>query len=99
MDSRQEALTIMQALSEAGYEALFVGGAVRDSLLGLEPKDYDIGTNATPAQVKEVIATLNPIGFKYVLSPEAEKFNRALTSLVSAPSGEVLEVTTYRTEL
>jgi len=99
MDSRQEALTIMQALSEAGYEALFVGGAVRDSLLGLEPKDYDIGTNATPAQVKEVIATLNPIGFKYVLSPEAEKFNRALTSLVSAPSGEVMEVTTYRSEL
>ena len=43
--------SILNALNAAGYEAYVVGGAVRDLLLGREPGDYDITTNARPEQV------------------------------------------------
>lgn len=45
---------IIATLNEAGFEAYIVGGGVRDSLLGLQPKDFDAVTNATPNQIKEV---------------------------------------------
>jgi poly(A) polymerase len=41
-----------QTLQEAGFKAFVVGGAVRDLLLGVKPKDFDIATNATPEEVK-----------------------------------------------
>jgi poly(A) polymerase len=47
-------LDVIDALTKAGYEAYIVGGGVRDLMLGLNPKDYDAVTNATPAQIKEV---------------------------------------------
>lgn len=47
-------LKVIRRLHHAGYEAYVVGGAVRDLLLDIEPKDYDLSTNATPEQVKEV---------------------------------------------
>jgi poly(A) polymerase len=47
-------LDVLYTLSRNGYEAYLVGGCVRDLLLGLEPKDFDIVTNATPDQVKGV---------------------------------------------
>jgi len=47
-------LDVIDALTKAGYEAYIVGGGVRDLILGLNPKDFDAVTNATPAQVKEV---------------------------------------------
>ncbi|WP_374665853.1 polynucleotide adenylyltransferase PcnB [Acinetobacter sp.] len=47
-------LDVIDALTKAGYEAYIVGGGVRDLMLGLNPKDYDAVTNATPSQVKEV---------------------------------------------
>jgi tRNA nucleotidyltransferase/poly(A) polymerase len=43
---------VVRTLKQAGYEAYIVGGAVRDLLLGLRPKDFDVATNATPEQVK-----------------------------------------------
>ncbi|KAA3641816.1 MAG: polynucleotide adenylyltransferase PcnB, partial [Proteobacteria bacterium] len=45
---------IIRKLTNAGYEAYLVGGAVRDLLLGLHPKDFDIATDATPEDVKKV---------------------------------------------
>ncbi len=45
---------ILGRLTDAGHEAYIVGGAVRDLLLGIEPKDYDIATSATPEEVKRV---------------------------------------------
>ncbi len=45
---------IIHLLNQAGYEAYLVGGAVRDLLLGLHPKDFDIATNATPEEIKTV---------------------------------------------
>jgi poly(A) polymerase len=42
------AVKVVSTLASAGYEAYIVGGAVRDLLLGLRPKDFDVATNATP---------------------------------------------------
>jgi len=42
---------IIQTLQDAGYEAYVVGGCVRDSLLGIEPKDWDVCTSASPSQI------------------------------------------------
>jgi tRNA nucleotidyltransferase/poly(A) polymerase len=51
---RAFALEIAQKLRAAGYEALWAGGCVRDVLLGLTPKDYDVATNATPDQIRDL---------------------------------------------
>jgi len=87
----------MSVLEQNGYESLVVGGAVRDKLIGLEPKDYDLATSATPDEVENVIADLD--GYKYITGPEGEQARRALTSLVLTPDGEVVEITTYRADL
>ena len=94
---KDEASIIVKALNDAGYEALFVGGVVRDMLMGLEPKDYDLGTSATPEEVANVVNGLE--GYKYIFGPEGERAKRALTSLVKPPVGEVIEVTTFRKEM
>lgn len=54
MDNRHFALEVVQRLRTAGYEALWAGGCVRDSLLGISPKDYDVATDARPEQVRAV---------------------------------------------
>ncbi|MET0857161.1 MAG: polynucleotide adenylyltransferase PcnB, partial [Telluria sp.] len=46
------AIRVTSSLQEAGFKAFVVGGAVRDLLLGVKPKDFDIATDATPEQVK-----------------------------------------------
>ncbi|MDA1052121.1 MAG: CCA tRNA nucleotidyltransferase [Planctomycetota bacterium] len=52
--ARQFAKDVVAQLRESGYEALWAGGCVRDRLLGCDPKDYDVATNATPDQIREV---------------------------------------------
>ncbi len=54
MSQRDFALDIVRKLRAAGYEALWAGGCVRDQLLGLAPKDYDVATSATPDQIRAV---------------------------------------------
>ena len=56
---------IFDTLSQNGYEAYLVGGCVRDFLLGKEPHDYDITTNATPEQVKFLFAKTIDTGIKH----------------------------------
>ncbi|MDR1665107.1 MAG: CCA tRNA nucleotidyltransferase [Clostridiales bacterium] len=56
---------IIDALYGAGFEAYAVGGCVRDRLLGAEPKDWDIATSATPAQVKEIFRRTVDTGIKH----------------------------------
>ena len=46
----EPAVNVCKKLQDAGYEAYIVGGAVRDLLVNLEPKDFDVATNATPRQ-------------------------------------------------
>lgn len=54
MNAREFSIDVIKQLHSAGFTALWAGGCVRDSLLGREPKDYDVATNATPEQVREL---------------------------------------------
>lgn len=61
------ALKVTSGLQEAGYCAFVVGGAARDLLLGLDPKDFDIATNATPEQVRALFRRSRIIGRRFRL--------------------------------
>jgi len=61
----QRALDVVHTLKQAGYEAYIVGGAVRDLLLGLRPKDFDVATSATPEQVKSLFRRAFIIGRRF----------------------------------
>ena len=52
--NREFAIDVVRRLQTAGHEALWAGGCVRDQLLGLDPKDYDVATSAVPDQVRAV---------------------------------------------
>jgi poly(A) polymerase len=77
------AVRVTQALQDAGFKAFLVGGAVRDLLLGIKPKDFDIATNATPEQVKRLFRRAFIIGRRF--------------QIVHVMFGqELIEVTTFR---
>ncbi len=59
---RNFALEVIRHLQSCGYQAFLVGGCVRDRLLGFTPKDYDVSTDATPAQVLELFADAALVG-------------------------------------
>lgn len=59
------ALKITRTLTEAGHAAFVVGGAVRDLLLGREPKDFDLATDATPEQVRQLFRRARIIGRRF----------------------------------
>ena len=52
------AVRVVKTLQEAGYQAYVVGGAVRDLLVGMRPKDFDVATDATPEPVSYTHLTL-----------------------------------------
>src|ERR1700741_2602288 len=56
------ALRVLYRLREAGYEAFLVGGCVRDLLLGITPKDFDIATSALPQEVQRTFHNCRLIG-------------------------------------
>jgi tRNA nucleotidyltransferase/poly(A) polymerase len=56
------ALVIVRELQEAGHEAYFAGGCVRDRLRGVAPKDYDIATSATPGEILKLYPRAGTIG-------------------------------------
>lgn len=60
-----EVFFIISKLKDASYEAYLVGGAVRDLLLKKEPKDFDIATSATPAQIKKIFPNSRIIGRRF----------------------------------
>ncbi len=65
MSSRESAIFIVQRLRQEGYEAYLAGGCVRDMLLGKTPQDYDITTNARPAQIQKIFAETIPVGAQF----------------------------------
>jgi poly(A) polymerase len=77
------ALKVLYRLKEAGYQSYLVGGGVRDLLLGREPKDFDVGTNARPEEVKALFRNCRLIGRRFRLAHV--RFGR-----------EVIEVATFR---
>ena len=82
-----EANTLIHTLQEQGYEAFVVGGCVRNALLGLHPHDWDICTNATPSQMREVFR-----GYETV------DFGLKHGTLVVMAGKQPYEVTTYRVD-
>ncbi len=63
-----DALKVLYRLSGLGYTAYLVGGGVRDLLLGRQPKDFDVGTSATPAEVKRAFRNCFLIGRRFRLA-------------------------------
>jgi len=61
------ALSVTRRLQQAGFQAYPVGGCVRDLLLGLAPKDFDVATNATPEQVRAEFRNARIIGRRFKL--------------------------------
>ncbi len=62
------ALKVLYRLKEAGYQGFLVGGAVRDLLLGLTPKDFDVATNALPEEVRHLFRNCRLIGRRFRLA-------------------------------
>ncbi|MHC4958605.1 MAG: polynucleotide adenylyltransferase PcnB [Planctomycetota bacterium] len=63
----EDAFKVVQRLSRNGYDAYLVGGCVRDLLLGVEPKDFDIATSATPRQIRRLFRNSRVIGRRFRL--------------------------------
>ena len=83
----ERAIKVVNTLADAGYEAYIVGGAVRDLLLGLRPKDFDVATNATPEEVKALFRRAFIIG---------RRFRIVHVVFGRGRDHEVIEVSTFR---
>ena len=82
-DISDHALKVLSGLHDAGYDSYLVGGCVRDLMLGREPKDFDVATNALPEEVRRVFKNCRLIGRRFRLAHVY--FGR-----------EIIEVATYR---
>ena len=86
---RDFALQVVRQLRDAGHQALWAGGCVRDELLGLTPKDYDVATSARPEQVRELF------GHKRTLAIGAAF---GVISILGGKGREPIEVATFRSD-
>ena len=86
------AISIVRSLQKAGYQAYFVGGCVRDMLLGRDPADYDVATGATPDQVMRIFPETYAVGAKFgvVLVP---------ASSTNPTDNAAVEVATFRSDI
>ena len=79
----RHAIKVCEVLRQHGYEGYIVGGAVRDLIVGLQPKDFDVATNATPEQIKPLFRRARIIGRRF-----------RLVHVVFGP--EIIETSTFR---
>src|SRR5207245_462879 len=107
MTEREFAVEVVRRLREAGHQALWAGGCVRDELLGLVPKDYDIATDATPQQVRRLFRRTVAVGAAFgvveVLGPRPLKVQVATfrtaaytADAIRAMSGQITVVSAER---
>ena len=87
----ENAVRVVRTLKDAGFEAYVVGGAVRDLLVGLRPKDFDVATDATPEQVKALFRRAFIIGRRFRIVHVVFGRGRQDRGL-----SEVIEVSTFR---
>src|SRR5215470_5878352 len=77
MTEREFAIDVVRRLQQAGYQALWAGGCVRDELLGLVPKDYDVATDARPEEVRRLFRRTVAVGMSFgvveVLGPRTDE--------------------------
>jgi poly(A) polymerase len=95
MNSRELAQHICRVLREAGYQAYLVGGCVRDILLGREPADYDVATDATPDRVQQLFPRSLGVGAQFGVVIVTDP-SLAPDSELSAPAQ--VEVATFRSD-
>lgn len=81
----RKAVPVLEKLEQAGFEAYFVGGSVRDVILGRDVADIDIATSAFPEEVKQVFTRTFDTGIEHGTISVSE-------------AGEIYEITTFRTE-
>ena len=105
---KDHAISIVRTLRERGHQAYLVGGCVRDMVLGHEPADYDVTTDATPDQVMRIFPETYAVGaqFGVVLVPPGSPDARELRPAVEATSvptdhskADVVEVATFRSDI
>ncbi len=105
---KDHAISIVRMLRERGHQAYLVGGCVRDMVLGREPADYDVTTDATPDQVMRIFPETYAVGaqFGVVLVPPGSPDARELRPAVEATSvptdhskADVVEVATFRSDI
>jgi poly(A) polymerase len=83
-DLDADAVKIVQRLARFDHQAYLVGGCVRDLLVGLKPKDFDVGTSATPRQVRRLFRNCRIIGRRFRLAH------------IYFSDGKIIEVATFR---
>jgi poly(A) polymerase len=84
----RHAIKVCEVLQHEGYQAYIVGGAVRDLIVGLEPKDFDVATNATPEQVRALFRRARIIGRRFQLVHVVFGQEIIETSTFRAPASE-----------
>jgi poly(A) polymerase len=98
--AKQHATDVVRTLRERGHQAYLVGGCVRDLLLGREPADYDVATDATPQEVMLVFPQTFAVGAQFgvvlVPFPKTASGSSAVGSDERVP---VVEVATFRSDL
>lgn len=101
MVQRRAAVEVVRTLRERGHQAYLVGGCVRDLLLGREPADYDVSTDASPDQVMRIFPETYAVGaqFGVVLVPQKSVgITPAEGSEPTAEHPKVIEVATFRSD-
>src|SRR5437016_1851159 len=83
---RDDALAIVKRLRDSGHVAYFAGGCVRDMLLGLDPADYDVATDAPPQRVRQLFSNTQAVG-------------AAFGVILVRHGGSQIEVATFRTDV
>lgn len=99
---RDFAIHIIRMLRQRGFQAYLAGGCVRDLLLGREPKDYDVATEATPGQVMDIFPETYAVGVQFgvVLVPVPEQETSGGEGKEAAPSkSNAIEVATFRSDI
>ena len=84
---RQFALEVVQRLRAADFEAYWAGGCVRDGLLGREPKDYDVATNATPTEIRSLFGRRRTLALGAAFG---------VITILGPPGAGQVEVATFR---
>lgn len=87
VQQRQFALAVLARLREAGFEAYWAGGCVRDCLLDRPPKDYDVATSALPEQIRELFGRRRTLEIGIVFG---------VVAVIGPQEAGIVEVTTFR---
>jgi len=88
--ARQFAVAVVSGLLEKGFTALWAGGCVRDQLLGLPPKDYDVATDATPEQIRDVFGRRKTLTIGQAFG---------VITVLGPPGAGQIEVATFRRDV